>query len=64
MDYRNKQLNRNLLIGWSVIVTVLAVTYLIEMLKGVRTPAYVFVYVLVTALPAIEIGRASCRERV
>ncbi len=53
MDYRNKQLNRNLLIGWSVIVTVLAVTYLIEMLKGVRTPAYVFVYVLVTALPAI-----------
>lgn len=53
MDYRNKQLNRNLLIGWSVIVIVLAVTYLIEMLKGVRTPAYVLAYILVTALPAI-----------
>ena len=53
MEYRNKQLNRNLLIGWSVIVTVLAVTYLIEMLKGVRTPAYVLAYIIVTALPAI-----------
>ena len=53
MDYRNNQLNRNLLIGWSVIVIVLAVTYLIDMLKGVRTPAYVLAYILVTALPAI-----------
>lgn len=51
-----KRLNRDLIIGWSVIVGVLFVAYLGEVLKGERSLLYAFVFMLATAVPAFVCG--------
>ncbi len=53
MDSKEKQLNRDLIIGWTVIVLVLFVAYLGEVLKGERTIAYVMVFMFATGIPAL-----------
>lgn len=46
------KINRNLIIGWLLIVGVLLVAYFGEFLKGQRTGGYMLVFSLVTAVPA------------
>jgi diguanylate cyclase (GGDEF)-like protein len=51
-----KKLNRDLIVGWSVIVVVLFITYIIEVLKGERTVSYVIIFSIVTGVPALICG--------
>lgn len=51
MTDRERRIHRNMMIGWSLIVGVLLVSYFGEMLKGERTPAYFLHFVLVTVFP-------------
>ena len=53
MEQNEHKINRNLIIGWMLIVGVLLVAYFGEFLKGERTGAYMAVFSLVTAVPAI-----------
>lgn len=53
MNEENRLVNRSLLIGWTAINIILAVSYLVEVLKGTRTIGYVLLFILVTALPEI-----------
>lgn len=53
MDSQIKKINRNLIIGWMVIVGVLFVAYCGEVLKGERTLVYLAVFMATTALPAL-----------
>jgi diguanylate cyclase (GGDEF)-like protein/putative nucleotidyltransferase with HDIG domain len=53
METHEKRLNRDLIIGWSVIVMVLFAAYLLEVVKNERTIAYLCVFMLVTGLPAL-----------
>lgn len=53
MEANDKRLNRNLLLGWSIIVGVLFVAYTGEVVKGVRSGSYLFYFMLCTALPAL-----------
>lgn len=55
-EANDKRLNRALILGWTIIVLVLIVTYFIEVLKQERTPAYVLVFMLATGLPALFCG--------
>lgn len=48
-----KQLNRDLIIGWAVIVMVLFIAYLGEVLKGERSIVYALVFMAATGLPAL-----------
>ena len=48
-----REINRNTLIGWAVIVTVLIITYSIEVAKGARSPAYIAVFTPVLVLPLL-----------
>lgn len=52
MDTHVREINRNLVAGWLVIVGVLFTAYLGEVLKGQRSWAYLVVYMAATALPA------------
>lgn len=47
------KINRNLVMGWLVIVGVLFVSYCGEVFKGERTWGYLLVFMLATALPAL-----------
>lgn len=47
-----RKINRDLVIGWLIIVAVLFVSYCGEVIKGERTVAYLSVFMLATALPA------------
>lgn len=47
------KINRNLIIGWLIIVAILLVAYFGEFLKGQRTGTYMLVFSFVTAVPAI-----------
>lgn len=51
-DFEEK-INRNMMIGWLIIVGILIVAYFGEFLKGERTGGYMFVFSLVTVLPAL-----------
>lgn len=51
MAAETKRINRSLMIGWSIIVSVLFVSYIGEYLKGTRTSEYVRVFLLCTILP-------------
>ena len=53
MDSHVHKINRDLIIGWLIIVGILFVSYLGEVLKGERTLLYLFIYMLVTAIPAL-----------
>jgi diguanylate cyclase (GGDEF)-like protein/putative nucleotidyltransferase with HDIG domain len=53
MDTHVKKINRDLMIGWMVIVAVLFFSYIGEVVKGERTIQYFIVFILVTALPAV-----------
>lgn len=48
-----KKINRNLVYGWMLIVFILFVSYIMEVVKGQRSLSYLFVFMLVTAVPAI-----------
>lgn len=48
-----KQLNRDLIIGWAVIVMVLFIAYLGEVLKGERSLVYALVFMVATGVPAL-----------
>ena len=52
MDTHVREINRNLVAGWLVIVGVLFAAYLGEVLKGQRSWTYLVVYMAATALPA------------
>lgn len=47
------RINRNLIIGWEIIVGILLVAYLGEFFKGQRTTGYIIAFASVTAIPAI-----------
>lgn len=51
MRAETKRINRSLMIGWTVIVLVLFVSYIGECVKGTRTIKYVLVFLLCTILP-------------
>lgn len=48
-----KQLNRDLIIGWAVIVIVLFIAHLVEVLKGERSIVHALVFMAATGLPAL-----------
>lgn len=52
MDSHTHKINRDLIIGWLIIVGVLFVSYCGEVLKGTRTVPYLIVFMLATAVPA------------
>lgn len=47
------KINRNLIIGWLIIVSILLVAYFGEFLKGQRTGRYMLIFSAVTAVPAL-----------
>lgn len=53
MREETRAVNRSLLIAWTGINIILAVSYLIEVLKGTRTIGYVLLFMLVTGLPEL-----------
>lgn len=52
MNEHVKRINRSLVCGWLLIVIILFVSYLLEVIKGERTIAYLLVFTAVTAIPA------------
>ena len=52
MNSHVHKINRDLIMGWLVIVGVLFIAYCGEVLKGERTVQYLIIFMLVTALPA------------
>lgn len=53
MDSQTKRINFELLVGWTAIAAVLAVSYIGEFLKNQRTIWYVLIFIAVTSIPAI-----------
>ena len=53
METKEDKINHSLVVGWLVIVAVLLVSYLGEVIKGERTLAYLFIFMLVTGIPAV-----------
>lgn len=51
MRAETKKINLSLMIGWTIIVAVLCVSYVGEVVKAVRTWDYVLVFMLVTVIP-------------
>ena len=52
MTTNEKKLNRDLIIGWSIVVMILFITYVIEVFKGERTALYVAAFTLISGVPA------------
>lgn len=52
MNSQNTKVNRNMVIGWIVVVLVLAVAYAGEVIKGERAISYFISFMLATAVPA------------
>ena len=52
MDSQVRKLNRDLVIGWLIIVGILFVSYCGEVIKGERTVLYLCIFMIATALPA------------
>ena len=55
MDSHFRRINRNMIIGWLIIVVVLLVTYVLEVVKGERSFGYLFAFMSVVVLPALLI---------
>lgn len=53
MDTHTRKINRNLVIGWLIIVGILFVSYTGEVIKGERTIVYLVVFMCMTAVPAV-----------
>lgn len=53
MDTHVRKINRDLVIGWLIIVGILFVSYTGEVIKGERTVVYLFVFMIMTAVPAV-----------
>lgn len=53
MESHYRRINRNMITGWLIIVTVLLVTYVGEVFKGERTVAYLLTFIPVVVLPAM-----------
>lgn len=53
METHDQKINRSMMIGWIIITLVLVFAYFGEYLKGVRTGTYMFVFYLVTVVPAL-----------
>lgn len=53
MEDHVKRINRSLVIGWMVIVAILAVAYIGEVVKGERSFSYLVIFMLMTAVPAV-----------
>lgn len=53
MDTHVRKINRNLVIGWLIIVGILFVSYAGEVIKGERTIVYLIVFMCMTAVPAV-----------
>lgn len=51
MTAETKRINRSLMIGWTIIVLVLFVSYIGEYIKGNRTSEYVMVFLVCTIVP-------------
>lgn len=56
MESQENIINRDLIIGWASIVTILFVAYFGEVLKGERTWIYLIVFMVFTGLPALVVG--------
>lgn len=56
MRKMEREINRDLVIGWGIIVAVLFAAYLGEVAKGERELAYCFVFMAVTGVPAFICG--------
>lgn len=53
MDNHNRNINKSLISGWLLIAGILFVSYLGEVFKGERTPAYFIVFMAVAAVPPL-----------
>ena len=53
MNSHFRRINRNMIIGWLIIVLVLLVTYVLEVVKGERSFGYLFAFMSVVVLPAL-----------
>lgn len=53
METGIRKINRSMMVGWTIIVLVLFVTYIGEVIKGVRSAEYVLVFCVFTILPNI-----------
>lgn len=53
MRENEQRINRNMMIGWIIIVAILVAAYFGEYLKGVRTLSYMLVFYLVTVGPML-----------
>ena len=54
-DSHVKKINRNLVYGWMLIVIILFVSYVLEVMKGQRSLNYLFLFMIVTAIPAFVV---------
>lgn len=57
------KINRTLMISWCLVALILAITYIAEILKGQRTIAYVFVFLLFWCIPIILCNLWYHRDR-
>ena len=53
MRNNDQKINRSMIIGWGIIVSVLVFAYFGEYLKGTRSGSYMVVFYLVTVLPML-----------
>ena len=52
MDDHVKKINRSLVTGWLLIVLILAVAYIMEVVKGERSISYLVIFMIFTVAPA------------
>ena len=55
MSSHTRRINRNMITGWLIIVTVLFITYVGEVIKGERTISYLIAFLSAVMLPAFVI---------
>ncbi len=63
MDTQIKRINRNLILGWTLIVLILFVSYLGEVIKGARTVPYLIAFSAVTILPMAAVALLYFRNK-
>lgn len=55
MDDHVKNINKNLVMGWMLIVFILAAAYIMEVVKGERSFTYLLVFLIFTVVPALVV---------
>ncbi len=55
MRDETRKINHSLMVGWTIIVGILCVSYIGEVIKGQRTWEYVILFMLITVLPYLVI---------